>query len=291
MLEMLLNPKRAERKPWELFFVGFAYSAISLILANLLFASNPVFSKHISVLVITFTVMFSMPFFYMMIKLEEERNYNEEGRSLIMSHGRSISALMWLFFGFVMAYSLVYVLFPGMVGQSFEAQLEQYCQINMPNNMVECVTKNGGVFAGGFANAYLTGEVTTKQYALSIFVNNIYVMIFSLIFSLIFGAGAIFILAWNASVIATAVGIFAKSSITNLPAALSRYMIHGLPEISAYFVAALAGGIIGVALIKHDMRDKLFWKAVKDSLNLVLLSFLLLVVGLLIEVFITPKFF
>jgi uncharacterized membrane protein SpoIIM required for sporulation len=58
------------------------------------------------------------------------------------------------------------------------------------------------------------------------------------VFSLIFGAGAIFVLAWNASVIAAAVGIFSKN-IGNLPLGIARYMIHGIPEITAYFVAAV----------------------------------------------------
>jgi len=62
-----------------------------------------------------------------------------------------------------------------------------------------------------------------------------------LIFSLIFGAGAIFVLAWNASVIAAAIGIFTKSELSSLPIALIRYMIHGIPEIASYFIVALAG--------------------------------------------------
>jgi len=70
-------------------------------------------------------------------------------------------------------------------------------------------------------------------------------MIFTLIFSLIFGAGAIFILAWNASVISAAIGIFTSYNINEIPIGLLRYMIHGFPEITSYFVTALAGGYLG----------------------------------------------
>jgi len=31
-------------------------------------------------------------------------------------------------------------------------------------------------------------------------------------------------------------------------------MIHGIPEIVAYFIGALAGGIISVAIIRKDLR-------------------------------------
>ena len=114
---------------------------------------------------------------------------------------------------------------------------------------------------------------------------------FTLVFSLIFGAGAIFILAWNASVIAAAIGIFSKSSLSNLPLGIIRYMIHGIPEIGSYFTGALAGGIISIAIIKHDLKSEKFWIILQDSLNLIILAVVLLIIAALIEVFITPILF
>jgi len=282
MLEMLFNPKRAERHPWEMFFVGLLYAGLSMVLANVLFADNPVFSKHISILLITFTVMFSLPFFYFIIKLEERSSHDSSKENLWTRHERAISALMWLFLGFVVAFSLGYILFPSAIANTFQAQIEQYCSINMPSQFNDCVSRYGGAFAGA---------ATSKDYAMNIFVNNVYVLIFSLIFSLIFGAGAIFILAWNASVIATAIGIFSRASLPNLPISLARYLIHGIPEIAAYFVAALAGGIMSVALIKHDANDDNFWNIMKDAVDLILVSIVLLVIGVAIEVLVTPRLF
>jgi len=117
------------------------------------------------------------------------------------------------------------------------------------------------------------------------------VMIFTIIFSLVFGAGAIFILAWNASVIAAAIGIFSESDLAGLPAGVFRYMIHGFPEIAAYFIGALAGGIISIAVIRHDVRSDKFWTILQDSLNLIILAVIVLFIAALIEVFITPVFF
>ncbi|MBT6956165.1 stage II sporulation protein M, partial [archaeon] len=108
---------------------------------------------------------------------------------------------------------------------------------------------------------------------------------------LVFGAGAIFILVWNASVIAAAIGIFAKSSLANLPIGLLRYMIHGIPEISAYFVGALAGGIISVAVIRKDLRGERMWRILQDSLILIILAIVILFVSALVEVYVTPMFF
>jgi len=282
MLETLLNPKKAERRPWELFFIGFFYAAVSLLMVNWLFAGNPIFSNHMSILTITFTVMLSIPFMYYTIKLEGERDAFEENRiKMLRGHGRAISAFLWLFFGFTIAFSLFYILFPSFVGSNFQTQIEQYCSINMPFRFKECVSN------AVTANAISMGGGRV----LDILTNNLYVLLFCIIFSLVFGAGAIFILAWNATVIATAIGIFAGSSVSNMPAAIFRYIIHGLPEIVAYFIAALAGGIISISLIRYDIKDPRFWNVMADSLNLILISIVMLIFASLIEVFITPRFF
>ncbi len=114
-------------------------------------------------------------------------------------------------------------------------------------------------------------------------------------------------MTWNASVIAAAIGTFIRSNLSNYAEAVGfgkltgyfqvstdgvlRYMVHGIPEIAAYFVAGLAGGIISVAVIRHDFNTKGFKKILLDSLDLVVVAILLLVVAALIEVFITPKLF
>ena len=65
-------------------------------------------------------------------------------------------------------------------------------------------------------------------------------------------------------------------------------MTHGIFEIAAYFIAGLAGGIISIALIKHNLQEN---RVLIDSLDLVLISVGFLIVAALIEVFITPLFF
>ena len=123
------------------------------------------------------------------------------------------------------------------------------------------------------------------------FTNNIYVLIFTLVFSLIFGAGVIFVLAWNASVIAAAVGIFSKSSIVQLPFGLARYMIHGIPEIASYFIVAMAGGLVSIAVIKHEAGTEKFWEVLQDSLYLIIIAIVVLFLAALMEVYLTPAFF
>jgi len=286
MLEMLINPAKAEKNPWEMFFIGAFYGTISLLLVKWIFSGDPVLSKYSGILVVTFCVMFTIPFIYYTLKLEEEKDLQITGfKRLILEHNKAIYAFMFLFLGLVVAFSFWYIVFPS-GNQNFIAQIETYCMINKPAHFDECVSEYG-IQQVSKTTAFLT----SKEKIVNIFANNIYVLIFTLVFSLIFGAGAIFILAWNASVIAAAIGIFSKSNLANLPLGLARYMIHGIPEIGAYFIGALAGGIISIAVIKHDVHSEKFWVILQDSLNLVILSVGVLFIAALMEVFITPALF
>ena len=286
MLEMLVNPRKAERRPWEMFFVGMFYASISLLLVNLVFSRDPVLSQYSGVLLVTFTVMFSMPFVFYIIKMEERKINGSEGTfELLKEHKNALLAFMWLFLGFVVAFSFWYVLLSSSP-QNFKAQIETYCLINRPTDFTTCAEQYGVKSV-----SFTTGAATSKDRLFLIFSNNVYVLIFTLIFSLVFGAGVIFILSWNASVIAAAVGIFTKSSLTDLPLGLARYMIHGIPEIAAYFLVAMSGGLISAAVIRHEMGTEKFWEVLQDSLNLVIIAVVVLFIAALMEVYLTPVLF
>src|SRR3989344_1698230 len=216
MFEMLLNPKRAERHPAEMFLVGLVYASLSVLLVRWIFSQDAVLSNYSGMLVVTFTVMFSLPFMYYAIKNEEQKDMESTGFvRLLMQHGKALSMFMWLFLGFIVAYSFWHILFAG--SGLLDAQVSVYCQINRPSPSAfqNCLEQYG---VGSFKKT--TGFITSKEKVFMIFANNIYVLIFTLLFSLIFGAGAIFILAWNASVIAAAVGIFTESSLAAIPLGL-----------------------------------------------------------------------
>ena len=146
-------------------------------------------------------------------------------------------------------------------------------------------------------NARVTGNVVSGlPYVTHIFLNNIRVLFFVLLFAFFYGVGAIFILAWNASVIGVAVGNFVRSHIhlsyfSALPLGLLRYSIHGIPEILAYFMAGLAGGIISVAVTQHQYGSAGFRKVLFDSLDLAVGSIVVLFIAALMEVYVTPVFF
>ncbi len=284
MLESLINPKRVEKGTWKMLFIGLLYGSLSLLLTHWFFSKDTVLSQYSGMIVVTFCVMFSLPFMYFIIKKEEEEDEQVEGfLSIWRVHKDAIYALMWLFLGFIIAFSVWFVIIQN--ATLFNAQIETYCMINNPGNIENCVSEYSLVEKG------ISTGATKELRFLSIIENNVYVMIFTLIFSLIFGAGAIFILAWNASVIASAIGVFTQYKIVEIPIGIARYMIHGFPEIAAYFITALAGGMFGFGIIKHGIKNKNFIRVLENVALLLFLSIVILIVAAAIEVYLTPILF
>jgi len=283
MLEMLLNPLRSERRPWELFFIGIFYASLSVLLVNWIFSPDPVLSRYSGIFIVMFAVIFSMPFVYHTLKIEERKSSTERNTfRLLKEHARAIESFMWLFIGLTIAFSFWYIAVDN--PDNYRAQIETYCQINNVENFDYCISEYGFSAQG-------TGFATSNQIFTSILINNLYVLIFTIIFSFLLGAGGIFILAWNSTVISAATLVFAKSDLYNLPIALARYLIHGLPEIGAYFIGTLAGGIVGISIIRKEFKTEKFWDVLHDSLLLIMVAIILLVFASLVEVYITPKLF
>lgn len=285
MLELIYNPKNTEKGPVKMFFIGLVYASLSLLLVNWFFAGDIVLSQYSGILVVTFAVMFSLPFMYFLIKQEEKEDEVVEGfRGVWRAHSDAIYAFMWLFLGFIVAFAFWFIILQN--SSLFNAQIETFCKINNPGNVDNCVQNYDFT-----QKLDITGAATKSGRLMGILTNNIYVMIFTLIFSLIFGAGAIFILAWNASVIGAAIAIFSKYQIKDIPLGILRYMIHGFPEIAAYFITALAGGIFGIGVIRNGVKNKKFLKVLENSVLLLFMAIIILILAAVIEVYITPGLF
>jgi uncharacterized membrane protein SpoIIM required for sporulation len=285
MLESLINPKRVEKGPWKMFFIGLLYASLSILLVHWFFNNDAVLSQYSGMIVVTFCVMFSLPFMYFIIKQEEKQDEEVEGLIGVWKvHKDAIYSFIWLFLGFIIAFAIWYIVLQN--SNLFNAQIETYCMINNPGSIADCVSQYD--FPQHITS---TGAATKQLRFLSIIENNIYVMIFTLIFSLIFGAGAIFVLAWNASVISAAISVFTKYKVDKIPIGIARYMIHGFPEIAAYFITALAGGIFGIGIVRNNIRSRKFLRVIENVVILLFAAVIILIIAAFIEVYFTPMLF
>lgn len=282
VLESIINPGNAEKEPWELFFIGVLYSSVAIFLALFVFGTT-----DLSMVVVFLTVLACSILMYQTLQYEEEKDESSlKEWNLLKEHAKAIRFFVFLFLGFVVSFTLWYVFLPWEVSANvFKTQISTIAQIN---GMVTGRAVEGGSF-------------------FVILLNNMKVLLFSLFFSFFYGMGAIFILTWNASVIGTAAGLFITKSLNKIlesagavnaaqyfsviSVGLARYLLHGIPEIAAYFIGGLAGGLISVAIINHIRTPHMFKRVLMDAGYLTLISVGLLVIGAGIEVWITPLLF
>jgi len=283
VLESLLNPLKAEKRPWEMFFIGFVYSSVAILLALWIFRDEA------SMVMLLFIVMAAIPIMYNVIKLEESKDMAMDSEPrLLHEHNKAISFLMYLFLGITVSSMLWYVVLPSDIASiAFERQTMTIQAINTPS-----------------VNSNAINQLAIFSL---IFLNNIKVLAFSVLFALVYGAGAIFILTWNATVIGTAIGNFVRSNIDHyitsiglvgvnsyfhiVSIGLLKYTLHGIPEIAAYFYGGLAGGILSVAIIRKHYQTPQFRTVLVDFSELVMIAVAFLLIAAFLEVYVTPVLF
>ncbi len=290
VLQSIVSPKRIKKVPAKSFFLGFIYAAIAVILAYFIFPDDP------SISIIFLTTLAALPLLIDVLTIEQEEGKEiiakTKKRPLIKEHLDVFLIFTYMFFGFVLCYIAVYIAFPVEYSNLFfSKQIETIVSIVGPG--------------GFFAMPQISGALVASESALRIImINNFKVLLFCVLFSFLYGAGAIFVLAWNASILAVAMGNFIKREIAAFVElfgfasvqayfyagtfGIARYMIHGLPEIAAYFLGAIAGGIISAAVIKTDYKDPRFYDILFDSLDLIALAALLIIIAAILEVGVTP---
>ncbi len=275
VLDLLVNPIKSEGKPWEMFLLGAGYSFVAAFLALWIFKS------YISIVMIALTIIAAIPIMRNIIDNEEKKEGSERNTmKLLKEHSKAIKAFMYLFIGFTFTFTMLYIFMPSAtVERMFSAQLETIITVQSGNAPTGEFIGSLGIFS-------------------KILMNNIKILLFCMAFSFFYGAGAIFILTWNASVMAAAIGSFIRNNLFYAAGifdyfqvtifGLLQYLLHGIPEIIAYFVGALASGMVSFALMKHDFMDDKFKNILKDVAGLLIIAAVILLAAAVIEVYITP---
>jgi uncharacterized membrane protein SpoIIM required for sporulation len=280
VLESMVVPDSWGKHPQRMLLIGFIYATVGIFLGLW------VFGKYSSLAGIFLTTIPLVVVMYRAFNDEEEKDMRIcKEYILIKEHMRVLALFLYLFLGIVGAYTFWFSAFPTELGlNAFSSQMDS----------IKAIT----------AGATPVGAATSQDIRFGMIIaNNARVLAFCILFSFIYGAGAVFILVWNASVIGVAIGSVIRGAVGRLaqggggvsfihyliavPGGFA-YLVHGLPEIASYFIGALAGGIISVAVVCHHYRSKEFRHVVFDAVDLTVLSFLTLILAALIEVYITP---
>ena len=310
VLENFLSIKVIRKFPQIMFVEGLVLASAAIWLSNWVFPSNS------SLLHIAFAVIASMPTITKLFVLEESIEAKKPGKAagFLSRHRNLISIYAWFFLGLVFAYSLWYFALPE----------EETILCLSTDSICFGLPVRGGVFEeqentlgaisdlkssiDGSSTLNLTGNLLAEgckdfyTYLFLIFENNSIVLLLAIIFSLVYGAGALFLIAWNASIIGVKIG---QDAIASIPLYSSQYGIlsifpafihglinaiglvpHGIFEITGFFVGAIAGGILSVAITKKSLKEKDELKLIlKDAVAISLMAFALIFIGAFIEAY------
>lgn len=275
VLENMVTGEEAEKKPWHVFIYSIIATTVSL------FVSFVIFPSQVSVTFLFLITISATPMVYRVLSDEEaeDETYEKIDLGFFSIHKKAFLVYTYLFLGVLVASSFWYSVLPdSYLERAFSEQIKTFGRIR-----------------GEFLS---TGMAAGASGVAPIFFNNLSVAFISMVLSFFYGVGAIFILAWNASVIAVFAGKLARAAaaqishplaavygyITTFPSGILSIALHGVPEIAAYFIAGIAGGILSIGIRKNHNR-----RIIKDALALFGLSVALLIVAAFLEVWVTPR--
>ena len=107
VLDILINPVDAEKRPWQMFFLGLLFSSLAIIL------SLVVFMRQSSLVMVFLTVLASFPIIYNTIKLEELKDEQDISEPMLLKeHGKALEVFMFLFLGILVSCTVWFVFLP-----------------------------------------------------------------------------------------------------------------------------------------------------------------------------------
>ncbi|MEM4755609.1 MAG: stage II sporulation protein M [Candidatus Woesearchaeota archaeon] len=288
VVEGIILPYLKEKKNLGIIVSGIVITLIAGILAFL------AFYEQASLSFVFLIVLGCVPFIYKTIIQEEKHDLIEKKElPLLKSHARIIGIYLLLFLGITLATTILYLLLPFALGNE--------------SNVVFAVQETTITTIRASAAYLQTGYIAATDAFYNILANNLKVLLLCLIFSFLYGLGAVFIITWNATVLGVAIGQTISAGLAKISTQLGfyaiaqyfnvisysilRYAVHGIFEIAGYFVIGLAGGIISVAVIRHDFKPKYYPRILIDVVDLIAIAVGLIVLGAIIESFVTPILF
>ncbi|NUN11451.1 stage II sporulation protein M [Candidatus Micrarchaeota archaeon] len=265
-MESILDPAYARKNPFLLVLSGFLFVSLGVIAT--LFLKLGATSEFLLILFITLP---SIPFILKGFELEEQDVEKKVciGNTL-ECHLPAITYLAAFFLGMIIGFTFWYLFLP-------DSQVTQL--FSLQQNELKSITAS---FQGAFT-------INVNHFE-TIFLHNLEVMALIWVFSLLYGAGAIFILTWNASVIAVFLGELAKLSLlregsilTGLSYGFLGILPHGIFELASYLTVALSGGILSSAIIRKSYRTKEFTHVIFDVVKLGAWAIVILAIAAFIE--------
>ncbi len=138
-----------------------------------------------------------------------------------------------------------------------------------------------------FTGQPYTPEITT---AIALFSHNVKFLLIGFILSIFYGAGAIFIVTYNASFFAAfVVELFNKFAAATQLSLIA--LTHMLPESTGYVLTAMAGASLSRALIHEKLAGQEFRNVLRNCVILIAFAIAFILLAAFIETYFTATMF
>ena len=150
VLESIIGENRIRKNPSIIFFVTFAISLASIIIADL------IFPKHGSVLSIAFITIGLVPVVYNILSTEHSEGVIERKHAVTFfaRHFKLLSLYVWIFIGLIFAFAIAYSFSPVKERALwFEEQNKAFCGISGADTCTDGLPNSisGRAIAGAFS--------------------------------------------------------------------------------------------------------------------------------------------
>jgi hypothetical protein len=263
VLEHIFPHRWLENKAEMAFFMGWGYSIVAIIIASLVFPSDP------SLVAIGLTTIMLLPSMRKIITakkimIEEERKFSL--KKLFGNNKDLVKIYLFMSLGIFLVHSTAAIILPAFqVNKIFEIQLAAKG------------ISGAAVFPYGLFQVLL--------------LNNFLVLIVCFLISLFTGDGGIFMITWNLSVWGTIFGVTARNAAIVASSDPFIFFLvimlivgpHAFLEIFSYILASISGGMISRGVRIEKFRSRKFRTLLYYNLALLVFAILFMFFGAFVE--------
>ena len=276
VLERLVTSTQLEHKPSLILGISFIFVSMAILLSIYVFRSN---SGLVTVLL---TVFPAIPFFLNLLRREEHLHE--------ILQLRKQKHKIWVIYR-----PLIETYFLFFVGVALSVA---FWASFLPQPVSDTIFSNQKAELASMRILTLGLTIGAPTF-MELFTHNMGVLALMFIFSFVYGMGSIFLLAWNASILGVFIeanvrsymhktaqfGLFAfpLAFIAGSTIGLLSVALHGMFEITAFFLSSVSGGMLSMAISHHQFGRPGFHDIMKDAMKVMFVAVVFLAIAALIE--------
>jgi len=264
VLESLFSARTLEKSPLDMLVLSVIVTLVCVYVSYMIFPEYAGIIMPLLVTVALAPVMFRV--FFIEEECEREEAEHRINKGFLDRHYETILMFLLIFLGVFMSVFIVCLATPSSFVETVFSQ--QISSINAINPS--------------------TGAITAQVGLLQVIaMNNMKVLFFSFLLAFLIGTGVIFILSWNAAILAVYLASFIRQGLHNEFVMRSISIVpHAPVEIGAYILAGVAGGMLSIGIIREKIGSREFKLVFKDSMILLSIAVGAILAAALLEVFI-----